>query len=205
MAVSFKQARLLAEELTTIPDCPRAELALDAIAKDLFRLCRNDDEAQNLVDAARDQWISWRGTVGLMEILQGMRPRDPGSIPLERRTIDLGPKPPVNCAACQDWGYIWRAGRNEYCSCAEGVRMQHEQAGFLEMLNRAHAKGPQALQAVPARRPVSEADLEQAFLESKKHKDETIARQKAVLEDEAATKEEKEIARETLRLLGEEA
>lgn len=204
MAVSFKNARLMAEELTTIPDCPRSEAALDAIAKDLFRLCKNDDEAQELVATARDQWISWRGTIGLIEILQGMR-RGPESVPLERRTIDLGPKPHVNCAACQDWGYIWRAGRNEYCTCAEGVRMQTEAAGLLETFNRKNIKGPQALQAAVVRRPVSESDLEQAFLESKKHKDATIARQKAVLEDEAASKEEKEIARETLRLLGEEA
>ena len=204
MAVNPKSAYLLADALITIPDCPRSESAIENLARDLMRLCKNDDEAQILVDEARDQWPTWKGTAGLIEILRDLR-RKPEQVPLERRTIDLGPKPPVNCAACQDWGYIWRAGRNEYCTCAEGVRMQAEASGLLEVLNKAHAKGPQALQNAPVRRPVSESDLEQAFLESKKHKDATIARQKAVLEDESASKEEKEIARETLRLLGEEA
>lgn len=83
--------------------------------------------------------------------------------------------------------------------------MQAEASGLLEVFNKKNIRGPQALQAAVVRRPVSEADLEAAFLESKKHKDETIARQKAVLEDESASKEEKEIAREMLRTLGEEA
>lgn len=206
MAVSFKQAHLLAEELTTIPDCPRSEGAVEAIAKDLFRLCRNDDEAQMAVDAAREQWTAWKGTAGLIEVLQSMR-RGPESLPPERRVIDLGPKPVVNCAACQDWGYIWRGGRNEWCSCAEGVRMQNESSDFLEKLNTKHVKGPQMLQAMqasPERRPITEADLEQAYLQRKKDAEGMIARAKAVLADETRSSNEKELARETLRTLGVE-
>lgn len=204
MAVSFKHAHMLAEEITTIPDSPRAAGAVEAIAKDLFRLCRDDDEAQKLVDTAREQWITWKGTAGLIEVLQGMR-RGPGAVPLERRVIDLGPKPVVNCAACQDWGYVWRAGVNVYCSCAQGARLEAEDPGLLDTLNRKGSfKGMPALQAVPAPRPITEADLEQAFLQRQKDTEGMISRAKAVLADDARSSNEKELARETLRMFGVE-
>lgn len=204
MACDPELAFELARTLWSVPDFPRTKEVTEAIALDLHELCADDDEARWIVAAAR-KWEKWAGTAGLIRLLKDKRIPSLASVPLERRVIDLGPKPPVNCAACQDWGYTWRAGRNEYCSCAEGVRMQAEASGLLEVFNKKNIRGPQALQAAVVRRPVSEADLEAAFLESKKHKDETIARQKAVLEDESASKEEKEIAREMLRTLGEEA
>jgi len=184
----------LAEELTTIPDCPRSEAAVKAVAKDLFRYCQSNDEAIDLVRKAREDWASWKGTAGLIEILQSMR-RGPESVPLERRTIDLGPKPAVNCAACQDWGYIFRDGRNQYCACAMGVQMEAD--GLLDSL-KMRKMNMRSLQSVPAPRPVTEADLEAAFKQRQKDNESMIARMKAVIEDPAASKEEKEMAREYL-------
>lgn len=200
MACDPELAFELARTLWSVPDFPRTKEVTEAIALDLHEMCADDDEARWIVSAAR-KWERWAGTAGLVRLLKDKR------IPFlapERRVIDLGPKPVINCAACQDWGYTWRGGRNEYCSCAEGVRMQTEATGFLEKLNQAHAKGPLALQAVAPRRPISEADLEQAFLERQKETDTMIARAKAVLADEARSGDEKELARETLRTLGAE-
>lgn len=204
MAVDPQFAYNLAEQLTTIPDCPRSEASTKTLAMDLIRLCRDDREAHNLVNAMRDEWITWKGTAGLIEVLQGLR-RGPGAVPLERRVVDLGPKPVVNCAACQDWGYVWRAGVNVYCSCAQGARLEAEDPGLLDTLNRKGSfKGMPALQAVPAPRPITEADLEQAFLQRKKDTEGMITRARAVLADETRSSNEKELARETLRMLGAE-
>jgi hypothetical protein len=191
----------LARSLWAVPECPRNAESVTAVAHALQRMCSHEEEAVWLVDQAQD-WEAWKGIGGLKRLLNEKRYAP--SVPLERRVIDLGPKPPVNCAQCQDWGYLWRTGKNEYCSCAEGVRVQTDASGLLEVFNKKNIKGPQALQAAVVRRPVSEADLEAAFLDRQKWTEESITRAKAKFAAADATKEEKELARETLKTFGVE-
>ena len=73
MAVEPQFAYLVAEDLVTIPRFPRSDSAINAMARDLIRLCSSNDEAAELVRCARQQWLSWRGTAGLIEILNFMR------------------------------------------------------------------------------------------------------------------------------------
>jgi hypothetical protein len=184
--------------LTTIPDCPRADDAIEALAEDIERLCADDDEARWLVDRARE-WPKWMGKAGLIELMKEKRP----ALAPERRTIDLGPKPPVNCALCQDWGHVFRNGQRTYCSCAAGVQLEADQPDFVEKMHLRKLTDMRALQASSPRRPITEADLHKAFEERMDRTDEMIERAEKVLTSADSSADQKEIAREVLRAMAE--
>jgi hypothetical protein len=192
--VNEKEAYKLAVRLTTIPDCPRVDQAIEALAEDIEKLCTDDDEARWLVDRARE-WPKWMGKAGLIELMKEKRP----ALAPERRIIDLGPKPPVNCAACQDWGHLFRNGQRAYCSCAAGVQLQADQPDFLEKMRLSKLTDMRALQTSAPRRPITEGDLQKAFAERQNRTDEMIDRAEKALAAEESTADQKEMAREILR------
>jgi hypothetical protein len=153
----------LASRLATIPDCPRSEEALIALADDLRENCADDQEAAWLVREAR-KWPKWLGTAGLLELLDSKR--HPESSRPENQPFDMGPKPPVHCAVCSDWGYVQDApGHFKTCHCAAGAAVN---PGLVDMFNRGVTKPVAALQVVPPRKPITQADIDRAVTERKR-------------------------------------
>jgi hypothetical protein len=194
-----RRLQRLAERLSTVPDCPRSEGAIEALAEDLIELCDDEGEATQLVARAR-RWEKWRGTRGLIDLLETMRP----ALPAGNQAIDYGPKPVPDCAACQDWGHFTRNGRDEWCTCtaAEELRLAHPD--WIDQMNRTGA-ATLLHNPVPIdrKKPLTEEDLEQACEQRRNRTDELIQNARATLDDPHASKDRKEMAREILRGCGE--
>src|SRR5215831_1108344 len=202
MALDPNEAFELAIQLTTIPDCPRTEMAVDALGMDLIKLCRNSEEAQWVVQEARWNWEKWKGTAGLRALLQ--EKHEPACLPLERQVIDLGPKPVVTCAVCHDFGWFYGgASGHQFCVCAAGRQAQAEMPDMIDKLNAKHFRSIQKITRAE-RKPVTEEDLERAFQARQDRSEEMIAAARATLADPEASKNRKEIAREILRGCGVE-
>lgn len=199
MSVEKQLAHKLAGQLTTIPDCPRTDIAIESLAGDLAEICRENTEAIWLVHEARQRWRRWRGTAGLIKLLERHRGTD--VLLSERQPFpDMGPKPKVDCNVCEDFGHVYRNKRYEYCTCAAGAKLRTTMPDFVEKLNR---KGVRKLEPIPiTRKRITEADLERAFRERQDRTEQMIAEARATLQNPEAPKDRKEMAREILRGFG---
>lgn len=154
-------AHKLALQLTTIPDCPSSDVAAEALAADLENLCTSEDEARWLVDQARRRWEKWRGTHGLIELLETRRPQlAPGN-----QAIDYGPKPVPDCAACNDWGHLTGPdGKPQFCACAAGEELRRQNPDWCSRVQ----KTARILHAPPPPEPekarlITQADVDEAI------------------------------------------
>jgi hypothetical protein len=146
----------LAVELTTIPDCPRGDIVIEKLSRDLIRLCSDDEEAERIVIEACDRWDRWRGPRGLIEILEAMHPA-----PLPSNQVqDYGPKPEIQCPMCLDFGYRTSAdGRTaEWCTCLAGNETVERYPGLVASLNRRHYKPLH--ETGPERPPITQAEVD---------------------------------------------
>lgn len=156
-------AMKLATQLTTILDCPRSAVAIEAYADDLVRWCRGwigggnvwppEAQARWLVREARENWEKWMGTGALKQMFDA---RFPPVHKAGNAAQPLGEKPPISCEKCQDNGWLRDGGRYHYCDCSLGVQistdlgdnarqwLQKMDRSFLDQLAvRRHAKrGP---------------------------------------------------------------
>jgi hypothetical protein len=125
-------ALTLATELTTIYDCPRSNIAINAMAQDLMRWCRGwigqnniwppEAQARWLVQEAREKWTEkWLGTGALKQLLDA---RFPPTVVPGNAAQPLGEKPPIICSHCNDTGIIRVGGRHQYCDCDLGARIR---------------------------------------------------------------------------------
>jgi len=130
--LDLEVAMKLATQLTTIYDCPRSAIAIEAMAQDLVRWCRGwignnnvwppEAQARWLVREAREQWTEkWLGTGALKQLLEA---RFPPSTRPGNAAQPLGEKPPTECSDCNDTGIIRVRGRHEYCDCDLGARIR---------------------------------------------------------------------------------
>jgi hypothetical protein len=189
----------MAEKCTTIPECPRSDSAIRAIADDLAEFCRDLDEALSLVNEARRTWDKWQGSAGLKKLLEDNRSPRP-----ELQTYNLGPKPTIRCDKCHDWGTVDDAnGENQYCDCpaAEYPRSIR----LIERFKAARAKIPRSL--MPKRsapKVITQSDIDHAVRERNSRNERTIASARAQLADLDSTSDQIAMAKEILRNLGAE-
>jgi hypothetical protein len=208
--VNLTKARAaeLAEELTTIPECPRSDSVIEALTKDLLRICKNEEEAAWLVEEARDTWEKWRGTAGLISLLAQRR---------EQAVESVG-----RCDICTGMHVVKRNGTYFWCTCKGAVedqrrRRERGEEDLVAELNR-DASDPtpipeihQAMQklAMPGphkprpmdEKPKTEEELDLDFDRRQARAAATIDLSEAILADPSTSKEQKEIARMNLRLL----
>ena len=131
--LDLEVAMKLATQLTTIFDCPRSAIAIEAMAQDLVRWCRGwigqnnvwppEAQARWLVREAREKWTEkWLGTGALKQLLDA---RFPSATVAGNAAQPLGEKPPLLCEHCNDTGIIRVRGRHQYCDCdlGAGVRI----------------------------------------------------------------------------------
>jgi hypothetical protein len=157
VAVSELVAFRLACELTTIPDCPRSDVIIEKLSRDLIRLCSDNAEAEHIVIEACDRWDRWRGTYGLIELLEAAR--RPELLPANQ-AIGYGPRPEPACQRCLDFGYrTSEDGRTaQWCTCAAGNETVARYPGLVSSLNR---KGIKPLHEPPADRPpITQAEVD---------------------------------------------
>lgn len=132
--LDLEVALKLATQLTTIADCPRSAIAIEATAQDLIRWCRGwigqnnvwppEAQARWLVREARETWTEkWLGTGALKQLLDARFPST--SLP-GNAAQPLGEKPPIECRNCQDNGWLCVRGRHQYCDCDLGTRMRED-------------------------------------------------------------------------------
>jgi hypothetical protein len=181
----------LAQQLTTIPECPRSDEAIEALARDLEQISGNFREAERIVRDAREKWDRWKGTRGLIELLEALRPAPL----LANQAIDYGPRPAVNCQICGDWGYFSAGGEVEWCRCPAALETRERMPGLTDAMNRKKVKPPHESRDA---KPVNGEDLESAIRERPDRAGRMIAQERAALEDPDASPARKEIAREIL-------
>ena len=194
--LTYERAYQLAQKLTTIDGCPRLDDAVEAIADDLMETCRSREEAELLVHEARFTWKRWQGTAGLIGLLQAQR--RPSSVgPPEFPA--LGPKPPVECALCNDFGTVYRNGVHEWCTCRSARVFREEAPDFIDKAN-AKRIGVVLQQPVPIdRKVITKEDVRRDFRERTDRTEQMIREARATLDNAEATRDQREIAREILR------
>lgn len=122
----------LAQRLTTISECPRFDNAIEALADDLRELCRDRTEAEWLVHEARHNWDAWKGTAGLVELLNAKRRTAP-----ERQVFEgFGPRPVVDCETCQDFGTVWTGLKHEWCQCRSAAILKASNPTMVDSFNQ---------------------------------------------------------------------
>jgi hypothetical protein len=194
--VSDDVAYRLAVELTLIPECPQSQTAIEKLARDMIRLCSDDAEAEQIVREASDRWDRWRGTRGLIELLESKRPNPPPS----NQAIDYGPRPKPDCAICADFGHFSSPdGKVSWCDCPVGRETRERMPDLAELLTRKQIRPLHQAPAAPVRKPITQEDLDRAFSERQDRTEELIADARAALADPEASRDRKEIAREILR------
>jgi hypothetical protein len=153
----------LARQLKAIPNFPWDEEVIAAHAEHLMRWCRGailpdsvwpaEAQAHWLVTEAQEKWEKWLGTGALKAMFEGKFPAKKAARPNE--FVPRGPKPPVECASCNDFGTVRDSrGTASYCDCEQGARMEADRgASWLEILNagpashrRSFPTGPSAQQ-----------------------------------------------------------
>lgn len=181
-------ALVLATELTTIQDCPRSNVAINATAQDLIRWCRGwignnnvwppEAQARWLVREAREKWAEkWLGTGALKQLLDA---RFPPSNLAGNAAQPLGEKPPIECSDCNDTGIIQVRGRHQYCDCDLGARMRTDLGdnatrwlermdGSLGARRRVPEPRREPREIVPATnlKPITQADIDRAVEEAR--------------------------------------
>lgn len=198
MPVDDELAYALAVQLTLIPECPQSLKALEALADELNRICRDYDEAKAIVTEACDRWDRWRGVRGLIELMESKRPE----IPPSNQAKDYGPRPKPDCEQCADWGYFTApSGSTEWCDCAAGRETRERFPALVEGLNRKQIK-PSMQQARADRVAITQADIDRAFAERQDRTEQLVSESRATLADPEASRDRKEIAREILRRYG---
>jgi len=153
--LDLEVAMKLATQLTTIYDCPRSAIAIEAMAQDLVRWCRGwignnnvwppEAQARWLVREAREKWTEkWLGTGALKQLLDARFPT--GSLP-GNAMQPMGEKQPIKCADCNDTGILRTAARkHQYCDCDLGAGIRTD-AGenaqrWLDRMDATIAKKP---------------------------------------------------------------
>jgi len=186
----------LSWRLTTIEGCSRHEEAIKAIAEDLLELCKSEEEALALVREARHTWKKWQGTAGLIDLLTAMRRQGtPPVLPPERRTLDMGPKPAIECTVCNDMGWVLHEGGGAiWCTCAQAFSLRKESPDLLRSFSRQLARSSR-----PLDRPLTEVELQKRFVTDQQLTEAAIAEARAILANPDSTRERREIARVTLR------
>jgi hypothetical protein len=188
-----EKAYSIAGRLTTIPDFPRNEEAIEATAEDLIRWCRGSNEGERewspeaqaiwTVEKARESWNSWIGSAALKSIF------DSKFVILPTQPLNLGERPPIDCRRCGDTGVVQNAtGRYEWCGCDQADRMRVELPDWLQFMNREKPKRTvKPLSPWPADlKPITQADIDAAVIESRRQRDEEITRlaKRELLDDE---------------------
>jgi len=135
MPINREMAFNLAGELTTIPETPRSEEAIRAIARHLESLCWNESEARWLVNEAQLKWESWRGPHRLAEMLYDRRNPE---IPPSNQYKPMPPPEAPTCKLCGDWGHLDdpKSKLRVWCKCEMGVWQAQRHPGLVEALNR---------------------------------------------------------------------
>lgn len=149
---ALKEANKLAEHLTTIPECPRGELAIEALADDLLEICQDRAEMRWLVHEARARWERWQGTKGLRELVRSRTPEpDPPN-----QFMQYEPSP-VDCSACNDFGFFTRNRKSQFCDCSQGEALRERFPDFVEKLNSKGITKP--IMPTRERRHITEEEL----------------------------------------------
>lgn len=194
MAIDEDLSFRLAFELTLIPECPRSDPAVESLSDMLREIFQDESEARAIVSEACARWDRWRGTRGLIELIEARKP----ALPPANQAVNLGPKPVIECAQCGDWGYFSRTdGTVEWCNCAAGRDTREQFPDLVDKLKRKGIEPPHEAPAV-MRAPITQADIDRAFQERRDRTEEMITEQRAILDDPSSSADRKEIAREIL-------
>jgi len=213
----------LARRLKTIPGDSAyfSEDAILAIAADLRRWCKGawfegkpwspQRQADWLVTEARETWQKWEGTAAFKRLfLEKFDPRPPNRPPV----FEGYQKPPILCATCGDTGIVKPRGVNAYCDCDMGASLKADpELGekWLEVLNRSAErsrliKRPASTSELRASLGLPPAvEIDNSYSVTRDRIASEIAKAEAVLADEHASPEMKEIAREVIKTYRGEA
>jgi hypothetical protein len=216
--LDFDAAMRLARQLKAIPNFPWDEDVVIAHAYHLMRWCKGtilngrvwpaERQAEWLVTEVQETWIEkWLGTGALLQVFRGKfhTAAVPGN---GYRPPKESEKTPPACASCNDFGTVKTAqGDHVYCNCDQGLSMIADPGmgdRWIALLNR----------ETPARRRSSLASelglpsLEERgaqFGEYQQTAQARIAEAEAVLADENAPRERKELAAALLQTFRPEA
>lgn len=167
----------------------QSDAAINATAQDLVRWCAGafidgamwtpENQAEWLVMEARENWETWQGTYGLRKLF---RSKFVPELPPSNAAVDYGPKPPIECAKCNDTGFIGK----QFCDCSMGQQVKSIWGDIPPPF--AQPRRPQTAQGVSALqpfRPITEEDLRAA---SEKHQREKAARAESELPPDTPSK-----------------
>jgi|HubBroStandDraft_4_1064222.scaffolds.fasta_scaffold02568_9 hypothetical protein len=210
-------AKKIAKTLKLIPGFPWDEEALEEAASDLGRWCTGaiidnrvwpaEAQARAIVQEARLTWEKWQGMAALYAIFRAMFETAP---PKLRFPVFEGlQKPPIECRRCEDTGTVTDSrGAIVYCGCDQGEAMEADPelgARWLQVLNRSAErsrmlKRPASTSEVRAfLRLPPVVEIDESYRVARERIAGEIAKAEAVLADETATGELKEMAAEVIR------
>ena len=169
MALDSKQAISLAWQLATIPDSPKTDQAIQALAIRLGSMCQDFDEAKWLVDEAVLKWSTWKGINGLSEMLYDKL--HPPIVPSNQAKA-MPPREDIHCEACGDWGHLDDpiTKLRVWCECDMGKWQATRHPGLVEALNKT-----QQMKSLVRRlrhiKPITQQDVDRATAEHKTAKE----------------------------------
>jgi hypothetical protein len=139
-------------------------------------------------------WPKWLGTGALYNVFRSK------FVPEKALSNAWQPpvgKPVIECAECNDTGYVGPERQRHYCHCWLGVNLKSDLGEeWLESINNTKSRGRKKTSQIARELGVPAAEiLEERFHEFQDRAKTEITDAKQVLEDETATRERKEIAR----------
>lgn len=204
--LDFDIAMGLARRLKTIPGLTWDDDVVFAHQQLLMRWCKGaiidghsvwpaEAQAEWLVMTALETWTKWQGSAVLYQLFKSKFDPPLPLLPPANAAQDLGEKPPIECFTCKDSGIVGGPGEKRYCSCTMGRSLEGDtQLGekWLALIN----SGGRQLKAKPVAPAIDEKTFQIAQM--RRHAELQLA--KATLENPAATTEQKEIAREVIKV-----
>lgn len=127
---SHKKALQVADLLAQLRHYPAEPNVRLSIAEKLEKLCPTNADADRLLAEACETYNDWPGPQEFWAFAR--RLFAPEQLRPELQTFDAAKwREPIDCAACEDKGYIERAGTFERCRCEMGRRLEER---FLNLL-----------------------------------------------------------------------
>jgi hypothetical protein len=196
----------LARQLKAIPNFPWDEEVIAAHAQHLMRWCRGqllitgiwsaEAQATWLVTEVQETWLKWHGTGELFKVFRQKFHAQTAPAGNTFQPLKESDRPPILCATCKDSGIIRPTHAYEYCDCDQGLRMAadpHLGERWLALHNRDPLKERRKTYPAP-----DFAEQENAFLAHREQVAAQTAEAEAILADDTATRQQKEIAQAVL-------